>query len=105
MYDLGLQGVTDIPTDNGIATVSAAEFQRNIGVYQDMALTRPVSITKNGRERTVLLSAEEFHRLKRRDRRVLTAGELSERDVEAIRNAEVPREHAHLNDEIRDWKA
>lgn len=45
-------------------TVSAAEFHRNIGIYQDMALTRPVAITKNGRERTVLLSAEEFHRLK-----------------------------------------
>jgi prevent-host-death family protein len=86
-------------------TVSAAEFHRNIGVYQDMALTRPVSITKNGRERTVLLSAEEFHRLKRRDRRVIAAGELSERGIEAIRKAEVPREYSYLNDELKDWKA
>jgi prevent-host-death family protein len=59
------------------ATVSAAEFHRNVGVYQDIALTKPVTITKNGRERTVLLSAQEYARLKRRDRRVLTAGSLS----------------------------
>ena len=86
-------------------TVTAAEFHRNVGVYQDMALTRPVAITKNGRERTVLLSAEEFHRLKRRDRRVVAAGDLSDSQVEAIRNAKVPDQHADLDAELKDWKA
>jgi prevent-host-death family protein len=85
-------------------TVSAAEFHRNIGLYQDMALTKPVTITKNGRERTVLLSAEEYSRLKRRDRRVVVAGELSERQSEAIRNAKVPDRYAQLDEEIKDWK-
>ena len=84
-------------------TVSAAEFHRNIGMYQDMALTKPVTITKNGRERTVLLSAEEYSRLKRRDRRVVVAGELSERQSEAIRNAKVPDRYAQLDEEIKDW--
>jgi PHD/YefM family antitoxin component YafN of YafNO toxin-antitoxin module len=51
--------------------VPAAEFQRNIGRDQDMALTQPVAVTRNGRERTVMISAEEYQRLKRRDRRVL----------------------------------
>jgi PHD/YefM family antitoxin component YafN of YafNO toxin-antitoxin module len=51
--------------------VSAAEFQRNIDRYQDMALEQPVAITRNGRERTVMLSVEEYHRLKRRDRQAL----------------------------------
>jgi prevent-host-death family protein len=91
--------------NNDTVTVSAAEFHRNIGVYQDMALTKPVAITKNGRERTVLLSAEEFHRLKRRDRRVIAAGDLSERQIEAIRNAKVPDQFAHLDDELKNWKA
>ncbi|HEX4079837.1 MAG TPA: type II toxin-antitoxin system prevent-host-death family antitoxin [Rhizomicrobium sp.] len=86
-------------------TVTAAEFHRNVGVYQDMALTRPVAITKNGRERTVLLSAEEFHRLRRRDRRVIAAGELTDRQVDALRNAKVPDRYAHLDDELKDWKA
>jgi len=85
-------------------TVSAAEFHRNIGVYQDMALTRPVAITKNGRERTVLISAEEFHRLKRRDRQAINAGELADRHVAAIRDARVPDQYEHLDAELKDWK-
>jgi prevent-host-death family protein len=87
-------------TDDDV-TVSAAEFHRNVGVYQDIALTRPVTITKNGRERTVLLSAQEYARLKRRDRRVIPAGELSERQIEAIRNARVPDRHAKLDKETQ----
>jgi len=83
-------------------TVSAAEFHRNIGKYQDIALTRPVAITKNGRERTVLLSVEEYARLKRRDRRALAAEELSEKQIEAIRTAEVPAEFAALDEELED---
>jgi prevent-host-death family protein len=81
-------------------TVSAAEFHRNVGVYQDIALTKPVTITKNGRERTVLLSAQEYARLKRRDRQVIAAGELSAQQVEAIRSARVPDQFADLDSEI-----
>jgi len=84
--------------------VSAAEFHRNVGKYQDIALTRPVAITKNGRERTVLLSAEEYARLLRRDRRVLGAEELSEEQVEAVRQARVPKQFADLDEELHDWK-
>jgi hypothetical protein len=42
---------------------------RNIGRYQDIALVQPVAVTRNGRERTVMISIEEYNRLKRRDRR------------------------------------
>jgi hypothetical protein len=28
-------------------TVSAAEFQRNVGRYQDVALTEPVAVTRD----------------------------------------------------------
>jgi prevent-host-death family protein len=85
-------------------TVSAAEFQRNIGRYQDIALTKPVAITKNGRERTILLSAEEYHRLKRRDRKVILAGDLTDEDIKAIEAAEVDPKYDYLNDELKDWK-
>jgi prevent-host-death family protein len=83
-------------------SLSAAEFHRNVGAYQDIALTRPVTITKNGRERTVLLSAQEYARLKRRDRRVIPVGELSQRQVDAIRNARIPDRYADLDKEIED---
>jgi prevent-host-death family protein len=85
-------------------TVTAAEFHRNIGTYQDIALTKTVSITKNGRERTVLISADEYARLKRRDRRVVAAGELTADQVAALRKAKVPDEHAGLDRELKDWK-
>ena len=86
-------------------TVSAADFHRNIGMYQDIALTKPVTITKNGRDRTVLISAEEYARLKRRDRRVIAAGQLSERQINASRNSKVPDQYSHLNDELKDWRS
>lgn len=55
--------------DGAMSVVSSAEFQRNLGLYQDKALAEPVTITKNGRERLVLLSVDEYHRLKNRAER------------------------------------
>jgi prevent-host-death family protein len=49
-----------------MSTVSSAKFQRNLGLYQDKALSEPVTITKNGRERLVLLSVDEYQRLRSR---------------------------------------
>lgn len=82
-------------------TVSAAEFQRYFGRYQDEALTQPVVITRNGRERLVMLSVDEYRRLKRRDREVLRAGELSDADLEAIAKTEMDPRHAHLDKELK----
>ncbi|QND64920.1 type II toxin-antitoxin system prevent-host-death family antitoxin [Mesorhizobium loti] len=48
-----------------MSVISSVEFQRNLGRYQDKALAEPVTITKNGRERLVLLSVDEYQRLKR----------------------------------------
>jgi prevent-host-death family protein len=82
--------------------VPAAEFQRNIGVYQDRALVEPVFVTRNGRPRTVLISVEEYQRLKRRDREALGVEELSEGDVTAIASSKVDARHAHLGEDIED---
>lgn len=70
--------------------VGAAEFQRNIGHYQDVALTQPVAVTRNGRERTVMISVEEYRRLKRRDREVLVSEDLTEGDLAAIEASRAP---------------
>jgi prevent-host-death family protein len=48
-------------------SVSSTDFQRNPGPYQDTAMREPVTITAYGRDRLVLLSAEEYARLKRID--------------------------------------
>jgi prevent-host-death family protein len=82
-------------------TVSSADFQRRIGHFQDRALVEPVLVTRNGRERVVLISADEFKRLKRLDREALPVSALSDAELAAIAAAEVPAEYAHLDDELR----
>jgi len=81
-------------------TISSVEFQRNFGRYQDVALTEPVAITRNGRERVVVLSVDEYQRLKRRDRQVLGLEDLTEADLQAIRAVEPPREAAAFDHEV-----
>ena len=82
-------------------SVSSAEFQRNFGTYQDKALTEPVAITRNGRERVVLVSVEEYRRLKRRAREVLPVGALSDADLDAIARTEMAPRHQHLDLELK----
>jgi len=87
-----------------VLTITSADFQRNIGLYQDEALKKPIAITKNGRPRTVLISVEEYERLKRRDRRVLAPSELSEHQIAALRESKVPDRFADLDAELKNWK-
>lgn len=86
-----------------MSVVTSAEFQRNLGLYQDRALAQPVTITKNGRERLVLLSVEEYQRLKRRDRRAFRIEDLTDEQLAAVEGARVPERHRHLDDELKDW--
>jgi PHD/YefM family antitoxin component YafN of YafNO toxin-antitoxin module len=80
--------------------VSAAEFQRHIGRYQDMALVQPVAVTRNGRERTVMISAEEYQRLKRRDRRVLELDDFTDADIAALEEIRAPDSSKAFDHEI-----
>jgi hypothetical protein len=47
---------------------------------------------------------EEYARLKRRDRRVVRTGYLTDADLERIAQAEVPAEHVHLDEELKEWR-
>ena len=80
--------------------ISSSEFQRNFGRFQDEALRAPVTITRNGRERLVLLSAEEYARLKSRDREALFIEELPESEIEALRRAEPSTDAAQYDQEL-----
>jgi prevent-host-death family protein len=84
--------------------VTTADFIKNYGRLADRALSEPVTITKNGHDRLVVLSAEEYERLKRRDRRVVRAGELTDAEVALIASAEVPADYAHLDEELKNWR-
>ena len=80
--------------------VSAGELQRQWGKIQDLAIAEPVTVTCNGRDRIVLLSSDEYQRLKKRDREVLTLADLTEADLLAIRVSEPPVETAEFDHEI-----
>ena len=82
-------------------TVTASEFQQHFGRYQDEALTQPVAITRNGCERLVMLSADEYRRLKRRDREVLRAGDLSDEDLAALEQTRAPESSKAFDDELK----
>jgi PHD/YefM family antitoxin component YafN of YafNO toxin-antitoxin module len=81
--------------------VTASEFQKAFGALGDRALSAPLMITKQGRDHLVVLSAGEYARLKRRDRRVGLAADLPEEWAEAVRVAEVPDQYAHLDSEMK----
>jgi prevent-host-death family protein len=84
--------------------VSSAEFQKKFGSLADKALTEPVTITRNGRDRLVLMSVEEYDRLKRRDRRVVRLEDFTDEEMALIAQAEVPAEYACLDAELKDWQ-
>jgi prevent-host-death family protein len=81
--------------------VTASEFQQAFGSLSDKARHEPVVITKHGRPSLVVMSAEEWERLKRRDRQVGLTAELPEEWVEAVRHAKVPDTFAHLDAELK----
>jgi Antitoxin Phd_YefM, type II toxin-antitoxin system len=80
--------------------ISAGELQRQWGRVQDLALAEPVTVTCNGRDRMVLLSTEEYNRLKRRDRQVLGLNDFSDSDIEAIQAVQPSATALALNREL-----
>ena len=84
--------------------VTSTAFSKEVGRYQDSALTQTVVVTRNGRDRTVMISAQEYDRLKRRDRQVYSAADFPEDLLEAVSNTEMDPQYDHLNDLVKDWK-
>ena len=84
--------------------ISSADLQKQFGTVADKALTEPVTITRNGRDRLVLMSVEEYERLKRRDRRVVRLEDFTDEEMALIAEADVPEEHVYLDAELKDWQ-
>jgi prevent-host-death family protein len=69
--------------------VTASEFQQSFCLLSERAKQEPVVITEDGRDSVVIISVEEWARLKRRDRRVGLTVDLPEEWIAAIEAAEV----------------
>lgn len=85
-------------------TASAAEVARNFGRYKELAQRGPVAVTSHGRDSVVLVSAEEYARLKALDDRVaLYAHELPDDIAKALEQANPP-DSAKSYDHELSWK-
>lgn len=81
-------------------SVTSAKLQKSFGRYSEAAQREPVTVTSHGRESLVLLSAEEYRRLKRLDRRALYPWELDEQALGALEKAEPLAEAAQFDHEL-----
>jgi prevent-host-death family protein len=66
---------------------TAGDLVRQFSHYSDVALGQPVIVTRNGRARNVLISIEEYERLRERDQQAFMAADTPEHflsDIEAL---------------------
>jgi prevent-host-death family protein len=64
-----------------VPTINASEFQKRVGEFSDIARREPVTVTRHGRPSVVLLSAEDYERLK----------QIEERSTKAVKVSNLPR--------------
>ena len=87
--------------------VTSAQLIKQFGRYHDAALREPVTVTKHGRDSVVMLSADEYYRLRPE---VLEAEErrpvVEEPTVvllEPIEQVDIPVELVDADEEMQDW--
>ena len=79
-------------------TVTSTQFQQAVGEYGDEARKSPVLVTRHNRPWFVVLSPEEYERLKRYDtRQALYPHELSDELSNEIERAEMDPRHDQLD--------
>lgn len=84
--------------------VSARQFHRSIGEISKRAREgEPVIITNQGGDDLVLLSAREYERLQRGDRRVHLTAEFPDDLLELVERAEMDKRHNPLDAELPTW--
>lgn len=83
-------------------TITTKELAQNFKQYQQSAQLEPVAVHGGDGEPLILVSTDEYRRLKRREQEVLRVEELSDSDLRAIAQARVPLEYAALDAELGD---
>jgi prevent-host-death family protein len=83
-----------------MAKVTAARFQKEFGQFRTLAHREAVTVTSHGRDDVVLLSVEEYERLRRLERRTMHVSELSEEELTALEHVEIPADAARYDHEM-----
>lgn len=87
-----------------VQTAEATDVQRRFAYWKRKAQQSPVRVRNHGQDEIVMVSVDEYERLKMRDREVLTLADLSDEDVAEIMRARVPAKYKHLDKELKGWK-
>lgn len=80
-----------------MAIISASEFQKHVGEFSDIARREPVTVTRHGRASLVLMSAEDYQRLREieeRTTRTVRVRDLPDAAMDALKDADL----SHLPD-------
>ena len=79
-------------------TFTASQAAKRFGEVRDRALAEPVGIERHGKANLVVLSAEEYGRLKALDqRRALAAAEIPDETAAQLADTEIDARHTHLD--------
>jgi prevent-host-death family protein len=81
-----------------MARITAREFRRRFGEFQDQAKREPVEIIRLGRRELVLMSADHYDWLVAAVRRTSLTTKAANVVVEAVRQVEMDPEHAALDE-------
>lgn len=81
---------------------TAATVQKNFGRYRDIAAREAVIVTAHGKASVVLLSADEYARLKELDRRALRFADMSDAEIAEMTAAKIPAKYRYRLADIPD---
>jgi len=85
-----------------MVTITVTQLQDDFERYLDLAQREPVSIEKKGEDSVVIMSAEEYKRLKvYDDRQAVYPWELPDEAIAALDLVEVPEEAARFDHEYK----
>ena len=82
------------------ATLTRSAFEAQVGDALDRALSQPVIVTKHGKPKNVVISYDEYERLRARDRRIVHLDDWSEDEIRALDSLTMEPGHEALNTEF-----
>lgn len=84
-----------------MSRVTAGDFQKAFGHWRSIAHREAVTITSHGRDDVVLLSADEYARLRRHEQRAFHVSELPEDLVKEFGTVPAAEEAERFNREYQ----
>jgi prevent-host-death family protein len=84
-----------------MAKVTSGEFTREFGRYRVMAHREPVVVTNHGRDDVVLISAEDYARLRRYEQKPLHVSQLPREVVDELGTLAPPEAASQFDHEYQ----